>query len=907
MGKTYTTERLSLFDALLKRDMGVSSGRLWTIEPAGLRFKHGESMAELKVPYHMGGEDEECIDQALLGLVTLLMKRWSPDEVQHGSKPAVPPPIQVPELKDKTFRTDIFIADSLEKKAASAILSSTPNVDSALLSAWLTGDGHGKKFVEWAGDIFEKVLLDEAGHAEDERTSHLLLLAVVKTIRKKKERAKGLRVKGLTYERLDLVTGMTLFTTLRSVIVSVLERLKAARSSTYNPVTEALLLSAIEPFSFLLIPSNLLSVSLNPYGINTDTHDLIEQYAIEPTDESESTGRLVKETLARARGRDEVLEAAANQHDINRFREESLKYLMEFNVPGSEAQAILYELYNEDRVIRNFLADDKSRRNLSNALEGIKKTYTKDRHRVGLIESFQEFLSGFRKKMLGGRRKGGRKESASALEGFIENFYACRLDAHVAGFEGLMRGYLADRRDEFNQNTLVEEYNRGRLYRFSRDERPVLKTLAVEEEGQLFIDMKDFSRKTLKVKEIAMADFMKEYFYRPILSAASNYGVGDGVFMNEKGIRLTNIPGDAAIFSGGVANLVSLAKDIQKIIGGSREQLLKRLPARNEDDMLDEVHKRFEKRKEILMMKREELNEALERGEPGIESRLIALGEEEHRLENIYRQELEDAIQGELEAGLYISFGTKAETTVIEPREGFSDSVKVAIGEKINESARGTFRNPMVRAKLEVLLENERVIRKDKGVAYPFDIYIDRIYAIKMPPELDSAFEKLIGSKKASSAQAMAQVMANKYLSDLKRIVAGEPFSSLRLITCTTDIYNRGQALSESALTAYMKETRGRKRFFQRTVEVHDLHPSIQEQFFFPSTPLEFWFGIEVVDGAEEVAAFYRSGEIIFKGFEARTPTVVYEMINVEGKFFKAVRQHHFQQWLYEAEREQGK
>ena len=147
-----------------------------------------------------------------------------------------------------------------------------------------------------------------------------------------------------------------------------------------------------------------------------------------------------------------------------------------------------------------------------------------------------------------------------------------------------MRASLADRRGEFNQNMLVEEYNRGRLYRFSVDDWTILKTLATEEEGQLFIDMKDFTRKTLKVKEIAMAEFMNEHFYKPILSAAAQYSAGIGVSSDERGITLTNLPGDAAIFSGGVSYLIALARDIQQIIRRYRDQLAQKLPPmRNEE------------------------------------------------------------------------------------------------------------------------------------------------------------------------------------------------------------------------------------------------------------------------------------------------------------------------------------
>ena len=510
-----------------------------------------------------------------------------------------------------------------------------------------------------------------------------------------------------------------------------------------------------------------------------------------------------------------IMEGLRSILDAARFREEALAYLMEFDIPGSDVQAVLYDVLNEDRLIRNLLNDQKASQNLARALEEIKKRFTKDGRRVACINSLQSFLSS-KKSVLGGLLKSSKKELESILP-LIEGYCASAFDDHIEGFEGPMRASLADRRGEFNQNMLVEEYNRGRLYRFSVDDRVILKTLATEEEGQLFIDMKDFTRKTLKVKEIAMAEFMNEHFYKPILSAAAQYSAGIGVSSDERGITLTNLPGDAAIFSGGVSYLIALARDIQQIIRRYRDQLAQKLPPMRNEEILD--------------------------------------------------------------------------------------GVKVAIGEKINEAARGTFRNPMVRAKLELLLENERLKRRQK-VKYPFDIYIDRVFSIKMPPELDSAFEKLIGSGKPASAQAMTQIMANEFFIDLKKIIAGEAFTNLRIISSTTDIYNKGQAISVNALEAYMREKKGTKFFFKKTVDPKDLDSAIRDAFFFPVTPLEFWLSTETIKNSERTEAFFKSGEVIFKGFEANIPMVIYEMLNSEGEFFRQIVKYHFHQWLDEARSE---
>ncbi|MBI5902467.1 MAG: hypothetical protein HZB84_03155 [Deltaproteobacteria bacterium] len=40
---------------------------------------------------------------------------------------------------------------------------------------------------------------------------------------------------------------------------------------------------------------------------------------------------------------------------------------------------------------------------------------------------------------------------------------------------------------------------------------------------------------------------------------------------------------------------------------------------------------------------------------------------------------------------------------------------------------------------------------------------------------------------------------------------------------------------------------------------------------------------------------------MVFKGFEAAPPTVVYEILNVEGELFRAILKHHFRQWFEES------
>lgn len=172
-----------------------------------------------------------------------------------------------------------------------------------------------------------------------------------------------------------------------------------------------------------------------------------------------------------------------------------------------------------------------------------------------------------------------------------------------------------------------------------------------------------------------------------------------------------------------------------------------------------------------------------------------------------------------------------------------------------------------------------------------------------MTPEMDFHMDRLITHRDLSAAKELTRLVTIECLRDLERIVSNVSLTTLRLLTTTGDIYNKGQAISEEGLRAYMKEARGDIFFFKINVRVSDLHPDIQDRFFFPEDPVEIWFDVRKVEGVERVAAFCRIGMVIFKGFESSSPTVVYEIINRDSEFFKLLLKYHFPHWLEEARR----
>ncbi|MBI3752747.1 MAG: hypothetical protein HY266_01715 [Deltaproteobacteria bacterium] len=894
---TFIKERLDLFDGILQKGFDITTGRLWMMEPAHIRFHLGESIKDLKIPYAFGGEAEDIVEKSILALAALLKRRLEPGAEQNVTASLLD--IKAT-LIEKTYRIDFFLPGSVEKDIACGILTAASVIDSGILKAWLAPDGYGRAYYSLVKGILEKAVLEETRLEGVERTSLLAIMAIVNLCRKKKEEIIGnTKIKGLSYDRLDQAAGLVMYFVFKAAVKNVAAELAQIMNAHGGAAAQDIFETWFTPRSFLTIQGNIISSDLNPYGLQENIASLLRtsyDSAAAKAGDAAGIAALMEEEIRKHSD----VEALFHFSRINHLRRLIGDYLLDYDTPQIEVNVRLAEMYVDNRFIQPLFDDSKAAAKLNQGLDGVKEQFQKDAARIEKIDALQDFIASIKRGSLGGWLGIGKKKDAVITE-IIGAYIAYRFDEYVEKFVSSMREVMVDRRAEFAPDTLKMEYERGRVYRFSTDEKPVLKEMDIEAEGHLFIDMKDFTKKTLKAKEIAMADFMESNFYKPILSAAGRYGSSAaGLRDNKNSIRLNNLLGDAIIFSGGITNLIALTGDIRRVMKRYKEQLEKRIPHIVEEELLSNIHKNFEAMKEEIGRERAKMEKAIAAGEKGLEASLVELREKEYRLEKTYKEELEAAIGQEMEAGLFITYGSEAE--VILMKDNFWGEVKVAIGEKINEAARGTSRSSIVWAKMERLLEEERMKRRNPSLKYPLDIYIGKTYGFVLPPSLDDRLEKMVLHKEAAEAKSLAQLLAQECFNDFGRIISGEPFSSLRILSAASDIYNKGQALSEEALQAYMKEGKGRGFFFKREVQVSELHKEIQDAFFFPLKLLELWFAVFATEGIKYIEVFCKAGEIIFRGFESASPTVVYEIVNKDSEFFKLLVHNHFDTWYEEAQ-----
>ena len=896
---SYNNDKISLFAPLIKSREVFLSGMPWLMDPAKVRFKLGKTLKDLKIPYHMGKEDEAIISNAITSLVTLLQTRYQKDSTETEKKKQVgfssTPAAKKEPLMDTTYWLGVFKQDSIEMRLAKDILRTTPLIDSAILKQWLDKDGHGGKLLRWTMTILEKTLSEEAGDESGEMTSFMVLLAIITSIVKKKERIKDFSIKGASLERIDVATGSTLFMTIRAAVEELFKKIKTSESIYCNPATESILKSTVIPESFLLIPNVLLSNSLNPYGIRNETAEIISKYTPETSQWPEDIEQLINSSFKQLTKNKKDKQEIWTYCLTTRLREHIINYLMHYDLPGTKGHELFYDLYREDRHLR--ILDPKTLDSLNSLLDEFAVKYGNDQERIEKISQFQHLINILKsEKTIAKESKS--KQGAQVITDMVKGFIAYKLDSHASHFITASKGSLVNRREKYTGDLLLEEFKNGRLYRFSSDRREILCGLTIKQEGQLIIDMKDFTKKTLKLKEIAMADFMKENFYEPILNEAKKYGIDKGLVDKDAGISLNGLPGDAAIFSGGVGNLISLAEDISKVIkeyrGKVREKFLPQL-----DMHIQTIHEKYVNQQKQAAEDREDLKELI-----GLDDSLISLDDAEKMVEELTRDELEATITEEMDAGLFISYGVKAETMLLETKDGTNEPpVKVAIGEKINESSRGTARNYAVMNKVTTLLEEAKSQRSNNDLVNPFEVHIDKIFSIRIPSEIENMLAKEFRGEATEDNSDLVKKLMDEYSNDLEKIRQEMPAESLKALHISIQLYNKGHAISKDALNAYIRETTGRKFFFKKELPVTELAPAIQEKFYFPRDVNEFWFSVEVKKGVEKADLFCRIGEIVFKGFETSPPTEIYEIIDRDGELFKTIMKEHFKDWFATAQK----
>lgn len=247
----------------------------------------------------------------------------------------------------------------------------------------------------------------------------------------------------------------------------------------------------------------------------------------------------------------------------------------------------------------------------------------------------------------------------------------------------------------------------GRAYWFGLDDEPLFLMPKRREEAFLFADMKDFTKRTVALREEAMGDFLKQHFYEPILRTCAHFARNPNAR-----VSVANLLGDAVACRGDIRSMVALALYVRGLLEEAAHDLAEAQTSLKSSDegVLKEIDL------EIARTERDLANaDGAERG--AMERHLVELraGRDE---------KMAKIVGAGLEAGVFVTWGREA--NVIEVGGPEVGEWKVIIAEQLNAAARGTSRSAsLVKVRNGRKHDDERRLGSlgTRGLIDPFQVH----------------------------------------------------------------------------------------------------------------------------------------------------------------------------------------
>ena len=820
-----------------------------------LRFCLGVSAADLRVPFHLTAGAQHILNQSARQLAMTLASRHrglaSREELAQ---------LQMADGYGALTASDSLFPTSggPDLRATAELgLSVHPALTGGVLTRWLGHGGGGRSLVALTIALFERARAELLQSHGREETPVLVALMLSSALSQLEPSLRTLPLPPSLERYLRGATAMGVFLALRLGLERALRR-----EGKLSPE------SLVRSEAPVLLPLALLGGLAGARTSGATVYGCELLAGIPGGDEAtaqlatESPTRVVQ-GLARALGFDQKNQQRAVSAGVANVLRPLLLRLAraaEGGVFGGELKAQLFDLLLRPGKLTALAQEDPApRHELFRLLTPLELSNPEGQRVLGDLRAF---LKGFSPREPEATL---RLRPGAMAQRYAESALACVADAYVDREVRAARRQLVWRTGAEAEGGLEDEYQQGRLYRLSEQPGPLLRSAIDPLLGHLFVDVKDFTRRTALLGQAAMADFLRREFYEPILRAARGHNAGYEGLGDKGGISINNLLGDAISLSGQIDRVMALALDIRRHLQALERRLMSELSRERVAQAVDALEQEFAERL---------------RNVPPWTTPDRIFAERERALARA---------RGEgLEAGLFISFGP-APLSVVVDDDVFGRS-KVAIGERINESARGTARSSGARARADALLASAQEVRGDPGLRHPWSVFIGAPFTLHLPPELEAAARTAMRAKDVPAAMRALAGPMRQLIEELGRTPDG----------AAGEIYNCGAALSYDALVAY-QEACGPSRIF-RDLEVDPalLHPELHERFFLPPEPLQLVLGYSPERRLVEV--FRYVGRALFKGLEAKGGVRVWELLD-EPAFVSLLEQHHGEAWLGPKER----
>lgn len=205
--------------------------------------------------------------------------------------------------------------------------------------------------------------------------------------------------------------------------------------------------------------------------------------------------------------------------------------------------------------------------------------------------------------------------------------------------------------------------------------------------GHLFVDVKGFTALAANLKEVEVRQVLRSRFYGPLLGLAHDYFRGGTDLADRGGIRLNNLLGDALSLSGEIADLLEFSERATVLVRDEAGGLLGRRSGAAALAAYEQERERIDQEVSALRV-------AKARGEGDPDALMARIAELQATLDGLApRNDVVD-----VDFGCFVAWG--APPIELEIEDPVFGHVRVALAEKLNESARGCERAAEVEAAL---------------------------------------------------------------------------------------------------------------------------------------------------------------------------------------------------------------
>jgi hypothetical protein len=587
--------------------LGTSGGGfIWLDFLDRLPVTLGESGADRSVRFSVSDRVYQTMVRGIDGLVDLIKRRADAEYDRERKKALLPDERMRAILWPRRFCPRTISEDSPHRTVVAQSLIESPDLDAGLLESWLCRAGGGEALFNLLFETTSSALTMSREQPLFSGIGLMTHLALLNTLLDIKGRVKQASVKNMSYARLERAVGMAIHAIFSR---AVRDALASGMPSQGNPMygDSLVVLTSLSPAPFVLIRQDELATDINPFGLTPGIVTALGPAYQATLERGNDPVHLLNGCLTAVYGQKAIFETLMPLAVCEAFRRLALDHLLACENPDSECDRLLGRSFPSNAAILSVLSDAGLLAEIAKQLE---QRIEEGRHSGKMFPRTRRLLLAVERLRKDGAPGASSDRNSVYMQEMIERFLLYRLDEFAMSHLGQARRRVADRRAQAGTSQLIQEYESGKLYRIADDGMPLIKARIVSEQGQLFVDLKGYTRRTAKAKEVVMADFLKKEFYEPILEAGHKYCQGGSLLPEEENIRLVNLLGDAVAFSGNIVSLVKLAHDIQNIFRDYRRKIEQQAPL-EQQEAYRVINRRVEDQRSGILAELEKLSSEL--------------------------------------------------------------------------------------------------------------------------------------------------------------------------------------------------------------------------------------------------------------------------------------------------------